>query len=98
MKTSTQSRPLLATGASIPTLPLIHVELELSPMDKKSDYRLYLVIEPLKITYDAVSEKNGLRIFRRMFIFQPTINQIIECFDPNDDKLESTLPEFVFEN
>jgi hypothetical protein len=62
MKTVTQSRPLLATEVSISTRPLIHVELELSPMDNKSDYRLYLVIEPLKIAYDAVSEENEFDI------------------------------------
>ena len=27
-----------------------------------------------------------------MLIIQPTINQIVECFDPNDDQLEFTLP------
>ena len=27
-----------------------------------------------------------------MLIIQPTINQIVECFDPNDDQLELTLP------
>jgi hypothetical protein len=32
-----------------------------------------------------------------LYIFQPTINRIVECFDPNDDKLESKLPEFGFE-
>ncbi len=58
MQTDAQYRPLLVTAASISTLPLIHVELELSPLDKKSDYRFYLVIEPLKIGYDAVSEKD----------------------------------------
>jgi len=58
MQTDAQYRPLLVTAASISTLPLIHVELELSPLDKKSDYRFYLVIEPLKIAYDAVSEKD----------------------------------------
>jgi len=61
MQTNTQYRPLLVTSASISNLPLIHVELELSPMDKKSDYRFYLNIEPLKIAYDAVSKKKMLR-------------------------------------
>jgi hypothetical protein len=56
MKTDTQHRPLLVTAASKSSLPLIHSELELSPIDKKSDYKLYLIIEPLKIAYDAVSE------------------------------------------
>ena len=55
-QTDTQTRPLLATVASESTLPVIHVELELAPMDKKSDYRLFLVIEPLKIVYDAVRD------------------------------------------
>lgn len=56
MKTNIDYRPLLATSISKSTLPLIHVELELSPIDKKSDYRFYLIIQPLKIAYDAVSD------------------------------------------
>ncbi|CAF5003433.1 unnamed protein product, partial [Rotaria sp. Silwood1] len=76
MQTDNQYRPLLVTAASTTILPLIHSELEFSPIDKKSDYRLLLVLEPLKITYDA-----------------PTINKIVECFDPNNDKLISTLSE-----
>ena len=55
MKTNAQSRPLLASGVSVSTTPLIHVELEFSPMDNRSDYRLNLAIEPLQIAYDAVS-------------------------------------------
>jgi hypothetical protein len=58
MQTDKQQRPVLVTAVSTSVLPLIHSELELSPLDKKSDYRLYLVIEPLSITYDAVSQKN----------------------------------------
>ncbi|CAF1307539.1 unnamed protein product [Rotaria sp. Silwood1] len=76
MQTDNQYRPLLVTAASTTILPLIHSELEFSPIDKKSDYRLLLVLEPLKITYDA-----------------PTINKIVECFDPNNDKLISTLSQ-----
>ena len=55
MQTNNQHRPLLVTAASKSSLPLVHTELELSPMDRKSDYRLYLIIELLKIAYDAVS-------------------------------------------
>jgi hypothetical protein len=55
MQTDKQHRPLLVTAVSTSSLSLIHSELELSPLDKRSDYRLDLVIEPLKITYDAVS-------------------------------------------
>ncbi|CAF2072620.1 unnamed protein product [Rotaria magnacalcarata] len=76
MQTDNNHRPSLVMAASASSLPLIHIELELSAVDKKSDYRLFLVLEPLKITYDA-----------------PTINKIVECFDPNNDKLSSTLPE-----
>ncbi|CAF4169559.1 unnamed protein product, partial [Adineta steineri] len=71
-----QARPLLVAENFKSFLPLIHSELEFSPMDKKSDYRLYLLIEPLKITYDA-----------------PTINQIVECFNPNDDNHSSILSQ-----
>ena len=56
-QTDTQIRPVLATGDAISTLPVIHVELELAPLDKKSDYRLSLRIEPLKIVYDAVGDR-----------------------------------------
>lgn len=55
-QTDTPNRPVLATGNAISTLPVIHVELELAPLDKKSDYRLLLRIEPLKIVYDAVGD------------------------------------------
>ena len=55
MQGNDQIRPLLVTAAASSPLPLIHSELELSPMDKKSDYRLFLVLQPLKIVYDAVS-------------------------------------------
>ena len=62
-QTDIQTRPLLATVASQSTLPVIHVELELAPMDKKSDYRLFLVIEPLEIVYDAVSYNIEVNFF-----------------------------------
>ena len=47
--------PVLMTGISPSSSPFVHAEFELFPADKKSDYRLYLVIEPLKIFHDAVS-------------------------------------------
>ena len=56
MQTDNHDRPLLVTSAFKSSLPLIHIELELSPMDKKSDCRLCLVFEPLIITYDSVRE------------------------------------------
>ncbi|CAF1448566.1 unnamed protein product [Adineta ricciae] len=56
-------RPLLVTAISKSSLPLIHSELELSPMDKKSDYRLHLVIEPLRITYDAPTINHIVQCF-----------------------------------
>ena len=31
-----------------------------------------------------------------LYIFQLTINQIVECFDPNTDNLPPTLTQFVF--
>lgn len=54
METDNRTRPLLATEAIQSNLPLIQIEFELSPLDKKSDYRLYLVIGALRIEYDAV--------------------------------------------
>jgi hypothetical protein len=49
------------------TSPHLHVEFELFPLDQKSDYRLHMDIEPLKIIYDAVS--NRKRFFPKMFLY-----------------------------
>jgi len=57
METDNRTRPLLAKEAKKSNLPLIEIEFELSPLDKKSDYRLYLVIGMLRIEYDAVRDE-----------------------------------------
>ena len=62
MQTDHQQRPLLVNAVSTSFFSLIHSELELAPLDKKSDYRFHLVIEPLQIAYDAVSSKHRERI------------------------------------
>lgn len=50
-------RPPLLLEILPSSSPNVHIEFELFPEDQKSDYRLHLTVEPLKITYDAVSEK-----------------------------------------
>lgn len=45
----------------------MHCELELFPMDKRSDYRFNMAIEPLQITYDAVSREQ--REHTRFIVF-----------------------------
>ena len=35
--------------------PSVHIEFELFPADQRSDYRLHMMVEPLKVVYDAVS-------------------------------------------
>ena len=54
--TSSSTRSLLVTAKSTrSSRPQVHSELELSPIDRRSDYRFHLVIQPLQIAYDAVS-------------------------------------------
>ncbi len=55
--------------------PHVHLEFELFPTDHKSDYRLRLTIEPLKIMYDAVSLKlNILLLLFYIFSSQQLID------------------------
>ncbi|UJR32361.1 hypothetical protein I4U23_019824 [Adineta vaga] len=79
MQTINQSRPLLVTAVSMSSLSLIHSELELSPMDKKSDYRLNFVIQPLKITYDAPTINHIVECFDTNITDQwPTTSEITQ--------------------
>lgn len=39
--------------------PSIHIQLELFPEDQLSDYRLHLLIQPIRFLYDTVSLKNN---------------------------------------
>jgi hypothetical protein len=55
MRYNEQHQPPLLLQMLPSLSPHVHAEFELSPMDQKSDYRLHLTIEPLKIIYDAVS-------------------------------------------
>ena len=63
MQSNNQQRPVLIMGTISLDSPFIHIEFELFPVDKKSDYRLCLVIEPLKFFYDAVSLKKQPILF-----------------------------------
>ena len=51
-------RPLMLTSATKSLNSLIHIEFELAPIDKKSDYRFLLIMEPLTIIYHAVNRKD----------------------------------------
>jgi len=44
----------MLTSSSKSLNSLIHIELELAPIEKKSDYRFILIMEPLTIIYHAV--------------------------------------------
>ena len=55
LKTPEQlQRPLLLTASSKSCLPLMRMEFELAPIDKKSDYRFSLIFEPITVIYHAV--------------------------------------------
>lgn len=50
-----QDRPMLLLEMLPSSSPHVHIEFEFFPEDQKSDYRLRMTIEPLKVIYDAVS-------------------------------------------
>ncbi|CAF1109897.1 unnamed protein product [Adineta ricciae] len=54
MQSNKEQRPILIMGTMSTFSPFVHVEFELFPADKKSDYRLHLVMQPLKVFYDEV--------------------------------------------
>lgn len=47
--------------------PFVHVEFDLFPVDKKSDYRFHITVEPLKIFHDAVSWKKKYHASQQLF-------------------------------
>jgi hypothetical protein len=55
MQCNNQKAPILMMGIAPGFSPFVHVEFELFPVDKKSDYRFHMTVEPLKIFHDAVS-------------------------------------------
>ncbi|CAF0711791.1 unnamed protein product [Adineta steineri] len=73
MKSNNGERPILITGVTSSFSPFVHVEFELFPADKKSDYRLYLVIEPLKVFYDVPTVNFIVQCFgtNRSYNLQP---------------------------
>jgi hypothetical protein len=54
LKSGDEHRPLMLTSARKSSNSLMHIEFELAPINKKSDYRFLLIMEPLTIIYDAV--------------------------------------------
>jgi hypothetical protein len=50
-----EHRPLLVSSMLPSHSPLVHIEFELFSVNKNSDYRLELIIEPIQIIYHAVS-------------------------------------------
>ncbi|CAF0868513.1 unnamed protein product [Adineta ricciae] len=55
LKSSDNSRPLMLTSAMKSLNSLIHIEFELAPINKQSDYRFLLLMEPLTIIYHAAT-------------------------------------------
>lgn len=51
-----QYRPIIVMPMFMSSSPLVFIEFELFSGNEKSDYRLKLIIEPIRIIYDAVSE------------------------------------------
>ena len=94
-ETDSHQRPLLVSSQSSSPISQMHSELELSPVDKRSDYRFNLLIQPLQIAYDAVGRGNRDRTWSKVFSLQPTINQIVSHFDPNDENLATISIPFV---
>ena len=44
--------------------PNIHIQFELFPEDQMSDYRLHLIIQPMRFVYDTVSLKEHIDVWR----------------------------------
>jgi len=57
MQRDKQYRPILLMPILSSSSPVVHVEFELFSANQKSDYRLHLIIEPIQIIYDAVSQE-----------------------------------------
>lgn len=57
---SHEERPLILSPSSKSSNAQIHIEFELAPIDKTSDYRFVLLIEPMTIVYHAVGPMKEL--------------------------------------
>ncbi|CAF0957019.1 unnamed protein product [Adineta steineri] len=55
LKSNENHRPLMLTSATKSLNSLIHIEFELAPTNKVSDYRFLLIMEPLTIIYDGAT-------------------------------------------
>ncbi|CAF0799712.1 unnamed protein product [Adineta steineri] len=55
LKSNENHRPLMLTSATKSLNSLIHIEFELAPINKVSDYRFLLIMEPLTIIYDGAT-------------------------------------------
>ncbi|CAF2148160.1 unnamed protein product [Rotaria magnacalcarata] len=55
LKCNDHNQPLILTSSSDSLNSLVHIELELAPINKKSDYRFSLTMEPMAIIYDAAT-------------------------------------------
>ena len=80
-----QYRPIIIMPMFMSSSPLVHIEFELFSGNQKSDYRLQLIVEPIRIIYDAVREFKYTFSSLVIRIFQPTVNQLMECFQANGD-------------
>ncbi|CAF3597071.1 unnamed protein product [Rotaria socialis] len=55
LKFNDHNQPLILASTSDSLNSLVHIEFELAPIDKKSDYRFSLTMEPMAIIYDAAT-------------------------------------------
>ena len=53
-------RPAILTPSSKSSQPLFHIEFELAPIEKQSDYRFVLLMEPMTVLYHAVCSMKAI--------------------------------------
>lgn len=63
-------RPVLLMPILLSSSPLVHVKFELFSANQKSDYSLQLIIEPIRIIYDAVSKQIKDSFNKQILVFK----------------------------
>ncbi|UJR29329.1 hypothetical protein I4U23_010541 [Adineta vaga] len=91
MQSNREQRPILIMGRISSFSPFLHVEFELFPVDKKCDYRLQLIIQPLKVFYnhaivnwlvDCFSTRDNLVSYPQEQIKQTTNVELLQNLSP----------------
>ena len=59
----------MLTSSSKSLNSLIRIEFELAPIEKKSDYRFILIMEPLTIIYHAVKTFLFIHFKIKLYLF-----------------------------